>query len=156
MSVFYFIGTVPLLLKIPIKKILSKSSYSQLSKLRIGGTVATAYSLAIVVTGVMFKLLLLPGAGEMLGIGTMTLFIISVISTFKYLKTKEEFYKSVLIRTACALSFGFLFYIIPSNIQVQFFYRDKPNLVELHEKLYNDPTNEDLSKQFQEELRKQK
>jgi len=153
LSVFYFICSVPFFLGVPFKKYFTKSAYTGISILRIVGTVGVAYGLSIAPIGLMFKLLLLPGASLMLGIGIGVQAIMLIIVMSKFIESGDkEFYKRLLIRLIPFLAIGFFFHKTPTNKQVGFFYRDQPEFVELYNRYYEDPTNEELAMEVEDAI----
>ncbi|MEP3389612.1 MAG: hypothetical protein ABJO02_15585 [Reichenbachiella sp.] len=154
LAILYYVFTLPYFLGVPIKHMFKKSSYKDISKKRIFGTIFVGFGLSIIIIGIMFKLLLLPGAVEMLTIGTRGILIASLVLLVKYLRDKTSAFNHFsLVRMVLVLIIGYTVLLIPSNLIVQVFYRDNPEFVELFKEYSKHPENEKLRIEMEEAFR---
>lgn len=152
-SIFYFFFTMPYFLGIPLKKVFSKFSYLEISIMRIIGTVFLGFVLASIMIGIMFKLLVLPGAYEMLSIGTIGIPLFGIVIIIKFYGNKKNKLNRLTIKRAIPIfALGYLIQLFPSNLQIQVFYRDNPDFVELYNAHYRHPENKKLRKEVYEAL----
>ncbi|MEP2023037.1 MAG: hypothetical protein ABJH98_01935 [Reichenbachiella sp.] len=154
LAILYYVFTLPYFLGVPIKRMFKKSSYEGISKKRIIGTIFVGFGLSIVIIGIMFKLLILPGAVEMLTIGTRGILAASLVLLIKNFRNKKSALNHFsLVRMVLILIIGYTVYLTPSNLIVQVFYRDNPEFVELFNEYYEHPENEELRIEVEEAFR---
>ena len=106
-SIYYFLG-IPLFNKVTLKRALKRESYQGISKRRILGSLGFSWSLSILCIGIMFKLLLLPGAMTLLFAGFSMAMIGLVSSSFIYTKEKKEFFQGIWTRLIPAIGLAYL------------------------------------------------
>lgn len=74
LSTYYFFMGISVANGISLKAMLKKQSYQGMSAQLIIGSFAFGYSASVVVIGVLFKILLIPGSGIMLIVGSKPLY----------------------------------------------------------------------------------
>jgi hypothetical protein len=92
----------------------------------------------------MFKSLQWAGANNLLGIGLITLVIVSTLAIFKLQKTKLPVYKSVLTRTIPCLLASALFLAISGRQLVELEFRNHPDYVRAWAASEAEPGNKEL------------
>lgn len=140
---------------IRLRKILKRESYKGITFWRGFGAVATGIAFSILIMGIVFKLLLFPGASVMLGVGLVTTGISLIVTFIKYISNKEStFYKRMLIRATIIGFFGLTMNLIPGTSIVKFSYRDHPGYVKAYIELQENPDDPELQQKLDEEFEK--
>lgn len=126
--------------QIRLRNVFKKKAYENITTGNIVVGVLVGIALSIICIGILFKLLILPGAGEMLMIGVVsTVFLSVVVATIKSLNTKF-----ILIRMlSLALLGGGLFFTSELSM-VKLQYRNHPAYIDAYVKYKEDPRNEIL------------
>ena len=119
LAIFYCICTPALLNDIPFSMDLLKNSrYNDPNNQMLGTTLEvfvarlTGYSFAVVILGILFKILSLEGANFMLMAGLISLFIIAIVAIVKYIKTRSQFYSGILIRSVIIVGIGLSIFVL--------------------------------------------
>jgi uncharacterized protein len=149
LSIVYFIFGFALFNKIRLRNIFKGDSYAHTNVMRIIGGVCTGLCLSVLLTGIMFKILLWPGAAPMLIIGLVPGAVILVIAFIKLLTTKNSYYTGVMIRMGAALLISMILCAVSNVTLVKIYHRDNPAYIELYEKLQQDPDNIYLQSQLE-------
>lgn len=140
---------------IPLKKVFKRESYRGISFLRGFGSVVTGISLSIVIVGIMFKLLLSPGASVMLSVGLISSALVLSIALYKYLGNfRAMFYRQMLVRMGVFMVFGSILFFTPGTSLVRFFYKDYPDYIKAYEAVESNPDDIELQKKLDEEFQK--
>jgi hypothetical protein len=127
---------------IPIHKVFKKQTYKELTATRIIGTVLGGIVFSILIVGIMFRMLIIPGDYFMLGTGLSAGLIFLIVFLILYLKKREnQFLRTMMIRTIIILAISGFLISIPTLNFVKFFYRDKPDHIEYFEKEGRFPSN---------------
>jgi len=130
---------------IPIGKIFRKSSYNGISVPRGFGTFGAGLIFSILSTGILFKLLQLPGTGNMLTIGlTGGILLFFVILAKYYTNRDSSFYRSMFFRTLIIVGISGILFATPGLTLVKIFYRDNPEYVKAYEQSANNPDDREL------------
>jgi apolipoprotein N-acyltransferase len=106
---FYFLFGFALFNDIKFGNILKKDSYQGISALRMTGSIGTGWGLSAICMGILYKIQHWSGGGVMLSTGLVTMFVIAIISLIKFLRSKDDFYKTILIRIAIIGGLGLIF-----------------------------------------------
>lgn len=112
LSLLYTCFSFTILNNIPLREAIKKSSYEGNSTRRIVMSVAIGFALSAVIIGVSFKMLLLPGAHEMLIIGLFPLAFFVAIIILRHGLFHQAF-KSYYFRMFPMIVVGLVFYLIP-------------------------------------------
>jgi len=95
---------------IRLKNIFTGKSYQGISVLRIIGSIVSGWGLAALCVGILFKIMHWPGANSMLLSGFITIIVVLAIVLIKFFRSKNDFYKMVLLRIAIIGGFGLLLF----------------------------------------------
>lgn len=151
---FYSFLSFALFNDIRFRNIGKKESYSNISALRMVGTITFGIILSIAITGIVFKFQLWPGAFQEMIIGLFGISIVSIVSLIKIAKDKTGFYKKILIR---ALIFGALITSLiatPTKTWLTWRYSNHPDYVNAVMEAKEHPENPELWKKVDEERKK--
>ena len=132
LATLYYIFGAALFNRIPLRKILKKERYANISRRRIVASVAFGWTMAILCIGIMFKLLFLPGSMFMLFLGFTLGLAGTLISSFFYHESKKEFFKGIWIRLIPAVLVTYALVNIPPLSLAETL---EPEDIELHEKI---------------------
>ena len=153
LAMIYFYLGFALLNNVPLKAIFKKSSYSDTGSLRITGAIGVGILLSIIAIGLLFKLMILTGAIEMLTIGVVglavTLFAAWIIFIIKK-KQLDAFYIGTFVRGGIAVILGIILYLTPASSLIRFYHRDDPVYAELFVRAVENPYDEQIQKEFEE------
>ena len=155
-SIYFYFGFA-LINNVGFRAMFKKSSYANISSIRIIAGIGVGGLLSIVVIGLLFKLQIWMGSIEMIKIGTTGLLVTVVIAGIVFLlkrKSLDPFYKGIFTRGAIALIFALLVFTIPSRTLIRVYHRNNPAFGELMIKALENPEDEELQKQFDEALEK--
>lgn len=137
--------------QIRLRHIFKKDVYKNLTALKIVFAAVAGLGLSIVCIGILFKLLQLTGADQMLLMGLVLSIIVFVVSMFLFLKNKDVISKSVLKRISIIGGVGFFLLLTPELSIIRFQFRNHPAYIEAYANYLNDPTNDVLRKKEQVE-----
>jgi uncharacterized membrane protein len=107
----YFYFGFALFNQIEFKDILKKYSYQRISNMRILGAICVGLVLSLICVGILFKIQHWYSSAPHLYIGLSMAFILLVISLFKFNKSKDDYYKNILIRLIPCSLIGAIFMI---------------------------------------------
>lgn len=147
-ALYYPFGFL-LLNQIRLRDAYKKSSYENLTGGKITLSVVVGIALSIVCIGALFKLMSLPGANEMLMIGTIATVSFSVVLAVLLFSKKGVNNKYILVRTVIASVIGGFLFFTSGLTLVKLQYRNHPAYIEAFAKYAADPKNEELWKQKQ-------
>lgn len=153
LSMVYFYLGFALFNGIGLKSIFKQSSYTGTGTGRILGAIAVGGFLSITTIGLLFKLLILTGAREMLAIGVTGLAIALFAAGFLFIfqrKSMNSFYKKIFVKGGIAIILGVTLYLTPSSALIRFYYRDDPAYAELYVKALENPSDEQIQKEFED------
>lgn len=140
--------------QIRLRDIFKKASYQGIDPLRIVGAVATGFVLSIVVVGIMFRLMLWPGASVQIGAGLSLLAIIILIGLIKYRETKSSYYLILFKRIAIYTCIGIPFLLLSKLNVTELYYRNHPAYIEAFKKAEANPNSQELARKVTEERNK--
>jgi cytochrome c oxidase subunit IV len=128
-----------------------KSIYKDIKGIRVAGAIITGMVLSTAVVGVLFKIMMWAGASAMLFVNVIPVLVLVIISAIKYSKSKDAFYKRILIRTLLFGGLCFIFLSLPANTILKIRYRCCPEYVNAVIAASDDPDNEALQQKAREE-----
>lgn len=120
-------------------------SYKGISLTRGIGTFGAGLTFSILAIGVLFRLLMLPGAGEMIIIGLTTGILLVIVASVKFWRNnKSELLKGILTRSVIWIALAGILILTPKATLVKIFYRNHPEYVEAYEQAVMNPDDEEL------------
>jgi hypothetical protein len=154
LAIIYFYFGFALLNGIRLRKIFKKDSYQGVSVLRIIGAIGLGMIFSLLVLAILFKIQHWLGSSLYFKVGLTFLLIAIIIALFKFLKSKQAFYKNALIRSLIIISISIFFFVIPGYWISAIQFRNYPELVKATKALDKDPTNAALLKNYRTEYDK--
>lgn len=136
------------------RDIFKKSSYAGIKALRIIGAIAAGFALSTIVVGILFKIMMWPGASIMLLTGFMPLLILTLIAVIKYSGNKDVYYKRIFVRTVIFGGFGLFLFLLPAYTIMEIRYECCPEYVSAVKELDKNPDNPLLQQKVNEERKK--
>jgi hypothetical protein len=118
-----------------------KQSFEKWTTTQIVLGVVTGIALSIVCIGILFKLLTLPGANEMLMFGVLGSIIISIVAIILKRKVPAT---AILVRTVIFSIVGITILFTSSLSIVKFQYRNHPAYVEAYTQYIENPKDDSL------------
>lgn len=146
-GIYFALGFV-LFNQIRLRDLMKKGTFEKLTTTGIVVAVMTGIALSIVCVGALFRFLMLPGSGEMLMIGSVSLIIISILAAI----LKSVHRKAILTRTLPAAMIGVAVLFVSELSMVKFLYRNHPAYVDAYMRYQEDPKNEELFNEMQREF----
>ena len=122
LSIFYYIFGAALFndISLRFREIFDKNVFDEIVNFKKKSDAVTTFieklarlGLSVALLGILFKLLHLAGANAMLIAGTITLFIVTILSMVKYRETRSEVYVRMFIRTAIIGGLGLILFVLP-------------------------------------------
>ena len=98
--------------EIPLSKLFKADYYTNLSFLRVSGTIVNGICLSALVAGIFFYLLHYPGFFLLLLMGLILTTFISIIFCINYRKSKSELCSCFLLRNTIFIIIGFIVYLL--------------------------------------------
>ncbi len=154
LGVLYFLFGFALFNGIGFGGILKKESYRDTNALRILIAIGLGISLSILVTGLLFKLQLYPGAGTMQVVGLIGTGSIALIATFFALRQWNNYFRRIFKRVLVWGVLGFAVYLFPNSILVDTYYANDPDYARMKKKVLAHPDDEELQQKLREMDRK--
>ena len=152
LAFLYLYFSTALLDVIEVRSLLNKKAYAGKPTSQIILALVTGFGLALAIIGAIFDFMLWPGGSFQLVTGLIVLSIAAAISVIMYLtKRKEQFYLSIIKRAAIVGGITAFFLFLPQKQQIEMYYRDYPEYVELYHKALDDPDNLELWQKVDEE-----
>jgi len=109
LALIYFYLGFALFNNIRFRDLFKKNAYSQISKLRIFGAIATGMALSVLTIGILFRIMDWEGAPVMLLVGLPICGIITITATVKYFVDKSPYYSGILKRMVPFTIAGIIF-----------------------------------------------
>lgn len=150
LAFYYFLFGFTAIHGIPFRKAFRKDSYQGISALAIIGSIALGWSLSIVLLGILFKLLFLPGGLTQLSLGLACLLLVFLVVILKYFTNRKEYLKKALLRTLIGLALGTLLWVTPNNRLVDLLFFTNPEYAETFKEYLENPENEELAKKLED------
>ena len=140
--------------QIGFRQIFRKKSYESVSGMRILGAIAAGFTLSILLTGLLFKIMLWPGSGPMLTVSAFPCMIIMIVGLIRYSRDQSPYYTFIFKRLGIFGALALFFYLLPSEKWVAFRYKEHPDYVEAYKKAAADPHDSVLRDKAEEERKK--
>jgi len=157
LSILYCYFGFALLNGISLRKIFKKSSYTEISSMRIVGAIGTGIGLSTAIIGVLFKFMSWPGSSFMLMIGLMFVSVFFFYSLVKLFINQSAFYINIICRIAFFGGIGLLLLLLPSHSISEIRYGEQhPEYIEALKALESDPSNKALQEKVTLEYKKVK
>lgn len=152
-SLFYLGLSTFLFNGLSLEDISKGFSKTAISIKRVLGSVIIGLSLSTLVLGVLFKIMLWPGAIGMLFFGTRLAFVPLIICIIKYFPERNIFYLNAIKRVSVALIIGLFLFYLPNEYLWNVYYKDFPEHIETLKKLRQNPNDPELNEavKFQRE-----
>lgn len=150
LSLFYYVLGFALFNGISGRMLFKKESYQNMKPWHILGAIVLGWTYSTLILGMMFKVLLLPGASMMLIVGLGWAVLFSIVFSLAYFTRGHGFTLKWLKR---ALGVGIIslgMYLIPANAIIDITYSNDPEYAQLLKEVQKDPDNEELRKQLEE------
>lgn len=136
-----------------INQLLKGGGLKNIKPLHVIGAIFTGMSMSLFLIGLMFKLMMWPGASAMVFLGVLSSLIIIVISGVKYALSKSVYYTRVFIRLV-PMSVVALLLLVFSSTLIEIKYRNAPEYLKAIDAAAADPFNEALQQKVVEERMK--
>ncbi len=108
--------------EIPIHRIFKKQTYKEMTATRIIGAILGGIVFSILTVGIMFNVLIIPGAYFMLGTGLSGGLIFLIVFIVLYLRNRENtFLRTMMIRSVLIVAISGFFISLPTLTLVKFF-----------------------------------
>ncbi|NOX46290.1 MAG: hypothetical protein GXO89_04855 [Chlorobi bacterium] len=140
--------------KVELRDIFKKDSYKGVSGLRVFGAIGVGMGLSAICLGILFKLEHWPGSNFNLMIGLVTTLIVSIIALIKFFKSKDNYYKQILKRTAIIGGLGLLLTAVPDLTLQKIQYRNHPEYIKAYEEYLSNQENKELKQKLELEYKK--
>ncbi len=127
---------------------LMKQSYQGMSAQLIIGSFAFGYSASVVVIGVLFKILLIPGSGIMLIVGVQTIVLVAIIAAIFHAKRKRDYLKKVFPRLIVFGVMGTAVFFIPKSTLIEIYYSEE--MAEAYKASIENSNDEEAYKRLEE------
>ena len=148
LSLVYMIFGFAIITGFGLRNAFKKKTYENIRMWRVVGAVALGWGLGSIIIGILFKVMLWPGADKMLANGLFSGIIALPIIVVKLIQTKAPFYKINLIRLLVIAGIGTVWYSISTNAYLEYKFGDYPEYVEAYKAHHADPKNKEVYKQF--------
>lgn len=106
LAMLYFYFGFALFNQIEFNNIFKKASYQKIKNIRILGAIGVGSALSIICIGSLFKIQHWLGSALYIYVGLSLAFVLMIISLIKFNKSKDEYYKTILIRLIPFSLFG--------------------------------------------------
>jgi hypothetical protein len=146
LAVLYLFLSFVLLNQIRLRNLFKKSAFSNISTLRIIGTIGTGFVLSIITINILFVFQRWPYGRINLLIGLIGIIPIIAFVIFKLVKKNTPFYKALIIRLAIISFIGLVLFFTKSETLLEMKFRDFPEYVEAEKNVMEDPSNLELQK----------
>lgn len=148
LALFYLALGFAIFNGIKFREIFKKSSYQNISKKRIFGTLVLGFPFSILILGMLFKIMLWPGAQNMIISGLQFILIVTVILTIYYFIKKPFGFKKIFLRIIAITGVSLIIFLIPTKSLIEIYYKNHPEFVELYKNSIDNPNNEQLRKKL--------
>jgi hypothetical protein len=125
---------------IPFKGILKKESYNEIKRGQIIGAILAGFLFSIACTGILFRILFLPGASFLYTLCSIPLVILFITGLTIYLKSRSVYSFRVFTRALIIGVIATVFHFEPL-LFMKIKYKDYPNYIRLYEEYLEYPEN---------------
>lgn len=154
LSLFYFLLSLALFTKVPIRQIFKNGSLEAFSKSYVLMSILLGLGLSEACLGILFRALYLPGGDFLLLIASVVLSIAFVYGLMHYQKHKKLHYKHFMQRAFGFLLVSICLYLIPNRAIVHYKYSEYPEYLKAREAAMAQPENEALWEKLDKEAEK--
>ncbi len=154
LSLLYFWLGFALFNNIGGRAIFKKSSYKDVQAVKIIGAIGFGIMLSLLVFGILFKIMMWPGASVMLLLPSMFVTVAAIITGIRMAVSGSLFAKRIFIRAAVFVTLGVVCYMLPFNTFLKIRYRQYPDYIKAAEVAAENPENELLQQKAEEERKK--
>lgn len=154
LAVLYFPFGIAQLHGIPFKDALKRSAYKNIPLQQRLVALIAGFGLSCAVIGSMLKLQLIDDGNIVIMNGLGILLPILVIGEIGYRRSKSEFFKRVIVRSAVIFGFGVLFTVAPTSTINGIIFRNHPEYVKAYELAKAQPNNPALEQQKEIEYKR--
>lgn len=148
-AMFYYVAGYFIMNDVSLRKLLKERKGKNVSVPVLFGSIMAGWDFSIIAIGILFKVMLFPGADNMLVTGIILLTILQVGSIFirkTHLETFARFFNRVIIFFGAGLLASFISY----NQIIDFQYSDEPEYSEALKKTIAFPSDTNARKEFEE------
>lgn len=152
LAMFYFIFGVAILNNIPFHNAFRQDSYKGITTNKVLITILLGIGIAIIIAGILFKILLWPGANTILIIGLIITGLMTIVILNLYKKENKEpenttNKSNTFKRIAIFGVVGIVLYLTPTMTFVKIYYKKYPEYIELYQKALDNPNDLEIQKQ---------
>ncbi len=151
LGLIYFFLSFLLLNGIKLKHLTKTGAFAGISSLRIIGTICTGIILSFIIIYSLFKFQEWPYGSIGLGLSLQLMAVIVFVTIIKLIRTKKQFYSTLLMRLGIISFLSLTLYFIPDAKLLEIKYRDYPEYIEAEKNLRKDPSNKVLQQKAREE-----
>ena len=131
-----------------------KGGLSGISGVAILVSIVTGIAASIMSIGLLFKIMIMPGADQMLTIGLSATTVLFVVSIFRFMKRKNSMTRFTLSRMTIFFVVGAILWSIPNVALVKVRYRKHPRYIEAYSNFVADRSNPETWKALDLEYRR--
>jgi len=111
----------------------------------------TGIGLAILLTGLLFKIQLWPMANTLLTVGLFSTVLLMAVNAVRFKKSGKEIFKALLIRCCIGFLVGSLAYLISNDALLEHHFGDHPAYIEAYKNWEANPNDPDAMEKLEEE-----
>lgn len=142
--ILYFFLSFALFNDIKLRDLFKKSAYHTTNAKRIGSAIVLGITISTIITGALFRFLLLNGGTILNTAGLMALMVILIVNVISYFRSRASYYVGTLIRIVIYGGLGFILFYTPHSTFLTIYYRGYPEYIELYKKVEANPENIEL------------
>lgn len=128
---------------IRLRDIFRKAAYKNVTAFTVILSIITGIGLSTTCIGSLFKLFHFSGANEMLTVGLITIFIVSLVAVVSFMKQNGMDSKFLLIRTGIIGSIGIVLLILTEIDLVKIQFRNHPAYIKAYAEYLKNPNDEE-------------
>lgn len=129
--------------QIRLRDTFKKAAYKNVTALTVILSIITGIGLSITCVGSLFKLFHFAGANEMLTVGLITIFIVSLVAVVSFMRQNEMDSKFLLMRTGIIGSIGMVLLILTEMDLVKIQFRNHPAYIKAYTEYLKNPNDEE-------------
>lgn len=151
LACFYMYFSFMIFNDIKLKEVFKKETYKEIEAKRIIGAIIVGFVISIGIIGILFKLMIWPGAKIQLTFGLICLGITGILCL---IKLRNRFYSKILKRVLVLGVIGLFLFIIPPRILLQWKYPYHPDYINAILDYNENPDNQEKYEKLIEERNK--
>jgi hypothetical protein len=129
---------------VKLRHVFKKASWESISTLKILGGIAAGLSVWAMLTGILYKVMIWPGANAMLQNGLFIAAITLLIALIKRKKSVAVIYRNAINRIVIYGVVALVCFVIPTATILDFKYRNYPEYLEAKKNVLQNPKNFEL------------